>query len=243
MTRLSCVLLVVATLAAAQQTAPSRCIHVHLPANVSAKSVDIVYFLEGPFGGHSAQVQPREDQRVYPIPMSTTELATTRMKAVVWAKGCELQTYDLDLLHSAERELRYECIAPSTVLLTGRLLLNDSLRKKPHQIAISYAASWVCGFFGLGDCMVPGFRVGTVIPAEDETFTIELPDFSRVPQGFAQGMVVSDSSFSLYMLDSKMTPLRQLRPELEDVTAPDGNLKVLSAYPPDLAFSPHYAFN
>ena len=241
MTRLPCVLLAFATIAAAQQPL-SRRIHVHLPGGVPAKSVDIVYFLEGPFGGHSAQVQPQEDQWVYTIPMSTKELAATRMKAVIWAKGCELQTYDLDLLHSAERELRYECIAPSSVLLTGRLLLNDSLRKKPHQIAISYAASWVCGFFGLGDCMVPGFRVDTVTPTDDETFTVELPDFSRVPQGFGQSMVVSDSSFSLYLFDSKMTPLRQLQPELEDVTAPDGNLRVLSAYPPDLVFSPHYAF-
>jgi len=51
-------------------------------------------------------------------------------------------------------------------------------------------------------------------------------------------MVVSDSSFSLFLLDSTMTPIKELQPELKDVTAPDGNLKVLSVYPPDLAFSP-----
>jgi len=238
MTRLSCVLLVIATLAAAQQTAPSKRIRVHLPASVPAKSVVIVYFLGGPFGGHSAQVQPREDKLVYTLPMSTKELAATRMKGVIWAKGCELRTYDLDLLHSAERELTYECLVPSSVVLTGRLHLNDSVRKKPHHIAITYGASWVCGFFGLGDCMVPGFRVGTVTPADDETFTVELPDFSHIPQSDAHGMVVSDSSFSLFLLDSTMTPIKELQPELKDVTAPDGNLKVLSVYPPDLAFSP-----
>ena len=217
-------------------------IRVHLPSSVSPKSVNIVYLLEGPFGGHSSQVQPREDKLSYTLPMTTDELTATRMKAVIWAKGCELQTFELDLLHSAERDLTYECLAPSSVLLTGRLLLSDALRKEPHQLAISYGASWICAFFGVADCMVPGFRVATLTPAADETFTVELPDFTRIPQGATQNMVVSDSSFYLYLLDSKMNPLHRIRPELEDVSAPDGNLRVLPTYPSNLVFVPRYTF-
>jgi hypothetical protein len=170
--------------------------------------------------------------------MSTKELEATTMKAVIWAKGCELQTYDLDLVHSAWRELTYECLAASTTMLTGRLQLNDSLRNKPHQIAISYTAAWVCGFFELADCMVPQFHVATVNPAKDEAFMVDLPDFSHAAQHARHDMVVSDDSFQFLLLDGASNPINELQPELEDVSMTDGNLNVLPTYPPDLAFSP-----
>jgi hypothetical protein len=107
------------------------------PFERATKPVTIVYLLEGPFGGHSSQVQPREDKLSYTLPMRPQELTATRMKAVIWTEGCELQTFELDLLHSVERELTFECLAPSSVLLTGRLLLSDALRKDPHPLAIS----------------------------------------------------------------------------------------------------------
>ena len=239
MVRLPCLLLVFSTLVAAQQPARSKPIHVHLPSSVPPKSVNIVYLLEGPFGGHSSQVQPREDKLSYTLPMTTEELTATRMKAVIWTEGCELQTFELDLLHSAGRELTFACLAPSSVLLTGRLLLSDALRKEPHQLAISYGVSWICGFFGSFDCKVPLSRVATLTPADDETFTVQLPDFSRVPQSGARAMV-SDGSFYSYLLDSKMNPRNGIQPELEDVSAPDGSLKVLPTYPSNLAFLPGY---
>jgi hypothetical protein len=238
MARLSWALFVVTCLAAAQHLAVSKHIRIHLPSTVPAKSVHIVYYLEGPFGGSSSQVQPREDALVYTLPMSTKETSATRMRAVIWTRGCEVQTFDLDLLHSAQRDVDYNCLAQTSTLLTGRLQLSSILRKEPHHIGISYEASWVCRFFGIADCRVPVFPVDNVTLADEETFTVELPDFNHVPEGGSQDIVVADSSFLLFLLDSKMTPLMELQPDSEEVTAPDRNLKVLSTYPPALSFSP-----
>jgi hypothetical protein len=127
---------------------------------------------------------------------------------------------------------------PSIVSLTGRLHLNDSLSKKPHQIEISYNAVWICGFFGLRDCRAPEFYVATVTPAPDETFSVELPNFSRTAQDAARTMAVSESNFRLWLLDATKTPIKELQPDLRKVSTADGSLKVLPGYPPDISFSP-----
>jgi len=46
---------------------------------------------------------------------------------------------------------------------------------------VYYSAPWLCGFFGLPDCMVPQWEVAVDRVRMDGTFGVMVPDFAHDP--------------------------------------------------------------
>jgi len=67
--------------------------------------------------------------------------------------------------------------------LTGRVLPPDNgVSLSGATLRIYSSADWLCGFFGLFDCLVSSWEVATGRIADDGSFTVMVPDFTNVPQ-------------------------------------------------------------
>jgi len=66
--------------------------------------------------------------------------------------------------------------------MTGHLLPStDSVRLTGATLRAYYNAPWLCGFFGLPDCMVPQWEVAVERVRADGTFRLMVPDFAHDP--------------------------------------------------------------
>jgi len=92
-----------------QNSANSPTVSISLPANIPSETVQIRYFLIGSFGGYGSFIEPRPNQRDYEIDASTERRAADSVKILVYATGCEIQTFDLELTRSPNPKVRFVC--------------------------------------------------------------------------------------------------------------------------------------
>lgn len=74
---------------------PAPLVTISLPTSVTSETVQIRYFLIGPFGGRSDYVKSGVGLRSYQIRAYPEEKAAQSVKIVIYAPACEFQTLDL----------------------------------------------------------------------------------------------------------------------------------------------------
>jgi hypothetical protein len=231
-------LVLAACLAVAQEHRPSNGLTILLPPGVPSETVNITYALEDSFGSHGAQVRAKPNRTAYSLLFEVGMTEAARIRAVIWAPGCAVSTYDIAIPGPHPRPIAYQCVLLPATTLTGQIRSVSLISGRPYELAISYSASWQCQFFGWFDCMVPQLPIATVAPAADGTFRVELPDFSRDPViakfKDPNGRI---GNFQLLLRDPEtLNHIAELKPEADDLSVPGGGLKALSAYPPDIVF-------
>src|SRR5580704_14515195 len=80
-----------AQIASRQSDFPS--VSVLLPANISSQTVQISYFLIGPFGGYGDYTRQQPGLRSYEIPAVAEGKAAREIRMIVYASGCEIKTF------------------------------------------------------------------------------------------------------------------------------------------------------
>src|SRR5208282_4379462 len=106
-------------------TNPSHYVEIQLPPSVPSESVFIQYVLAGEdLGGW---VQPRPGVSVCRISTSHDGRPAKRIKALLYAPGCAIQTLDLPVSDSNDQPYSFVCRSLPSVAITGTLTRTDRL--------------------------------------------------------------------------------------------------------------------
>ncbi len=121
--------LLVAVAASHPNSAPS--VSILLPDGIPSETVQIAYYLIGPFGGYEAYTEPKAGLHLYEIEASEGGRAATEIRLIIYATGCEFQTVILPVEQDSSR-LRYEfeCKTAQKAKLSGRIASYDLVRDK-----------------------------------------------------------------------------------------------------------------
>jgi len=211
---------------AAQTAAPSANLSIFLPPNTPGDSVHVRYALYGPFGAYGSYSEPKLGTRLITIPLAFEQKAATAIKGLVWAAGCEIETFDMPL-EGLDVQRTFSCRPQRTVRLSGKMRDTESIDLKQVEIRVHYLAGWACRFFSFLDCSVPQIPVGFATIAADGSFEIDLPDFGADPTASQPG-----SEFQLVLQEIKTWNLIAfLHAEQQSLRTSGRELKVLSEYP------------
>jgi hypothetical protein len=211
-------------------------VFVLLPANIPSETVQISYFLVGPFGGYGGYTKQRPGLESYEISALVDRQVASEIRMIVYASGCEIKTFVLPLHDDSRLKEEFECQrAAATVQISGQIVPTELVRGNNAELVVDYIANWSHGFFGIADGMVTKFRLATVSPESNGVFHVELPYFAAD---------ASDSSsrpraiFRLTLRDSKTWNhiASNLEPEVPELRFKSQGLQILSHYPDGLKF-------
>jgi hypothetical protein len=200
-----------------------------LPASVPSENFAGRYLLTGSFGGFSGWLAQKENVESYQIETSVEGQPATRIKAVLYAPGCEIQTFDKPLADGSVESFDFQCKPLSTVAFQGRLTKSDALLKEAVEIRVNYIAYWADEFFGIHDGLVTAIPVGVALPDADNRFRITLPDFSENVPGRP----------GVFQFWARERTTGKLLGELipGESKSKFGSLQIESAYPREIAFT------
>ncbi len=216
------------------QIVPS--VSLSLPSNIPSETVQIVYFMVGPFGGSGGYTQQRAGLHSYEITASVEGKAATQIKMMVYAAGCEIQTFAVALTDDSKVKLKFECQPVRTVMLSGQIMPNDLVPDKNAELVVMYVAFWANRFFGIADGAVPEIRLATVSPDTNGMFQVDVPQFSV---DASQSDSEPGASLHLILRDSKtLNPIaHNLEPEVTELRSEDHGLRIRLDYPSGLKFT------
>lgn len=213
----------------------SPSVSVSLPPNVPSEMVQIAYHLVGPFGGYGGYTLQKAGMHSYEIDASVEGKAATEVKFIVYAPGCEMETYVVALTDDAKVNREFECAPAQSVKLAGQIVLDNLVQNRNVELLVNYMAFWAHDFFGIVDGAVAEFRLATVSPDADGMFRVDLPVF--------RGDASSSSSerrasFGLMLRDSKTwNHIASLEPEAPDLRLVDHTLRIEPHYPSGIKFT------
>jgi hypothetical protein len=207
-----------------------------IPGSVDSGNILIRYILAG--GELGALVQPRSGVSSYLIDTTRGGQSATRIKAVIYAPGCAIQTLDLPLSNSNNPRYAFVCFSLGSVWIAGRVAQTGRLAGREIKLQARYVARWAGPFLGLGAGIRLTIPVGDVAPlSADNSFRISVPDLSRdrlagAPdrpgelQIWAKDRATGDDIVRLILLGPQTARTRM------------GDLKIQSEYPPETVFAP-----
>lgn len=210
-----------------------------LPPSIPSDHVQIAYELIGPFGGYITEVGQQPGVPAYEITASVSGKAATEIRMVVYASGCEIQTYVFRLKDDSKIAKEFECMAAPAVPLSGRIEPADLVKQNQNaEVVVRYSAFWVHEFFNIVDGMVTEFQVAVVRPNADGTFQVELPYFSADAADTSSRE--TRAAFWLLLRDSKtLNPIAfDLMPEARELRSEEMSLQIEPQYPTGLVFTP-----
>ena len=211
-------------------------VSISLPPEVLSETVQVSYFLVGPFGGNGGYATQRAGVYSYEIPASLEGKAATEIRMIVYASGCEIQTFVIPLASDSRVNQEFACQRVATVRLSGQIVPNDLVRDNNAELVVTYMAFWAHGFHGIADGFVTEFRLATVSPDANGMFQVELPCFSA---DAADSSSQPRASFRLTLRDSKTWNhiASNLEPEEPELRLKTHGLQILSHYPYGLKFT------
>jgi hypothetical protein len=192
--------------------------------------------LVGPFGGHGGYTEQRPGLHSYEIAASVEGKAATEIRMIVYAPGCEIQTFVVPLADDSNVRQEFECQPVPSVLLSGQIMPNELVQDKNAELIMIYVAHWSHTFFGIVDGAVVVFRLATVSPDANGMFQVDLPRFSAdaVPSSSQLR-----ASVCLILRDAKTwhSIASNLEPEVPEFRSEDHSLRIRSYYPSGLKFT------
>lgn len=211
-------------------------VSVLLPANIPSETVQISYFLVGPFGGYGGYTKQRPGLHAYEISALVKGKAASEIRMIVYASGCEIKTFVLQLAGDSRLTEEFECQRPATVQLSGQIVPTELVIRNNAELVVFYMANWSHGFFGITDGMVTEFRLATVSPDANGVFQVELPYFTA---DTVDSSSQARANFRLMLRDSKTWNhlASNLEPEVPELRLKVPGLRILSHYPYGLKFT------
>jgi hypothetical protein len=211
-------------------------IEIKLPDGVISESFFVRYALAGEDFGD--WVHPRPGVSSYFISTAHEGRPATRIKAILYAPGCAIQTLDVPVSLSNNQQYSFVCRPIASVRIAGALTRMDLLNGHEVRIQASYVARWVQPFLGVDKSFVTGIPVGDVVNlSTDGRFRLSIPDFSQDAMTAA-----ADHPGELQIRARDKTSniiVAQLIPSGSQVVkARMGGLKILSEYPSEIVFMP-----
>ena len=164
-----------------------------LPAGVASETLQISYFMSGPFGGYGGFVKTEKNRPTYDIDASVDGRQATGVKVLAYLPGCEIVTLDIPV-PGTTLERRLPCKPLGSISLHGQIFPISVTQEQPTEIEVTYLAFWAHTFFGIADGPVTTIRLGPVVPDEDGQFEVKLPDFYK-----QTNTVDSDSGFQFVL--------------------------------------------
>jgi hypothetical protein len=211
-------------------------VSISLPADVLSETVQISYFLVGPFGGYGGYVAQRTGVHSYEIPTMVEGKAATEIRMIVYASGCEIQQFVLLLTEHSRVNQEFQCQRVETVKLSGHIVPDALATDTNVELVITYMAYWAHAFYGISDGLVTEFHLATVSPDANGMFQVDLPYFSADAEASSPQQ---RASFRLMLRDSKtwnhIAP--NLEPEKQEFRLQEPGLRIRSHYPDDLFFT------
>jgi hypothetical protein len=203
-------------------------ITLYLPPDIASETVQINYFMLGPFGGYGGYVTAEKGRVSYDIPASVNGKPAGAVKIIAYLPGCEIAKLEITMQGTSEART-LPCTALGRVPLHGRILPVSVVQTPGIEVEINYEADWDHEFFGIMDGMVTTIHVATVIPDENGQFEVELPDFVKQAD-------LGKGSFQ-FML--RNTVSRNIIAMLKPGNMPRffGGLAIRSSYAPFVLFS------
>jgi len=217
-----------------QETSPS--ISISFPSNIPSETVQIFYHTVGPFGGYGGSTEQRTGVHSYEITSSVEGKAANEIRLMVYAAGCEIQTFVVPLKDDSRVKKEFECQPARSVILSGQIVPGELVRDKNVELVVTYVAFWGQEFFGIIDGAVAEIRLATVSPDANGTFQVELPVFSAdVTPSSSQPR----ASLHVWLRDSKTwNPIASsLEPEVAELRSEDHDLRIRPDYPIGLKFT------
>jgi hypothetical protein len=199
---------------------------IKLAPKVASENVFGRYLLTGPFGGFSGWLSQAKGIQSYRIETSVDGKPAARLKSILYAPGCELQTFDVAL---GERDsFEFECRPMASVSLQGKLTKSEALLKRDVEIRVNYVPYWASNFFELGDDLITTIPVVTAVPDADGRFQVNLPAFSPDP-----------SASAVFQFWARERSTGNLLGELvpQESRSKFGGLQIEAGYPREMAFT------
>jgi hypothetical protein len=231
---------IVALLAGTTQT-PARAedlpsVFISLPTNVPSETVQISYFLRGPFGGYGGYAAQRTGVHSYQIPTIVEGNAATEIRMIVYASGCGIQQFVIPLAEHSRVSQEFLCQPVETVKLSGKIVPSGLARDNNAELVVTYMASWAHGFYGIGDGLVTEFHLATVSPDANGMFEVDLPYFSVDAEASSSEQ---RASFRLMLRDSKTGNhiAFNLDPDKQELRLQEHGLRIRAHYPDGLIFT------
>src|SRR6266699_2418414 len=124
---------------------------ISLPPDILSETVQISYFLVGPFGGYGGYAAQRTGVHSYEIPAIVEGKAATDIRMIVYASGCEIQQYVLPLAEHSRVNQEFQCQRAETVRLSGKIVPTALVSDNNAELVVTYMAYWAHGFYGIAD--------------------------------------------------------------------------------------------
>ncbi len=209
-------------------------IEIKLPDGVVSEKFFVRYALAGDDFGD--WVHPRPGVSSYFISTAHEGRPATRIKAILYAPGCAIQTLDVPVSLSNNQQYSFVCRPLASVWIAGALTRRDLLNGHEIKIQANYVARWAQPFLGTDNSFVTGVPVGEVVNlSADGRFRLAVPDFS-------QDALTADADhpgeLQIWARDKTTSVIvAQLIPAGPQVTKTRmGGLKIRSEYPSEIVF-------
>lgn len=211
-------------------------VSISLPEDILSETVQISYFLVGPFGGHGGYTTRRIGVHSYQTSTIVEGQAATEIRMIVYAPGCEFQQFVIPLAEDSRVSQEFLCQPVETVKLSGKIVPDALVTDTNAELVVTYMAYWAHTFYGIADGFVTGFHIATVSPDANGMFQVDLPYFSVDAEASSSEQ---RASFRLMLRDSKTGNhiASILEPEKQELRLKQNELRILSQYPDDLIFT------
>jgi len=206
-------------------------VRIIFPEGVPSDRASMTYRRYGPTGGHVyAGVPGASKGSPFEIPMDKGD----RFRAIVWAPGCKIKTFDV-AVETSDIGLEFLCDPLKTIPFFGRV--KSAENPESATISVSYDSLGVCLWINdckdrcAGSCLGPQIaRIATTKVGADGTFRLELPDFSDDP-------FVADSGGELDFGISGLKGHFILKPEpAKGLETRAVSIDVAASYPAEVTF-------
>lgn len=215
---------------------PQHYIAIGIPDSVSSESVFIRYILAGEeLGGW---VEAHAGVSAYIISTSHDGQTAARIRAILYAPGCAIQTLDIPLSNSNNPDYTLDCRPLPNVGVAGKVTQTARLAGRDVKLQARYLARWAPAFLGT-DALIPlTIPVGDVADLRaDGSFQISVPDLSRDPEAGAQN---HSGELQVWAKDKATgDDVAQLIPIApQSIRSRSGGMKLGSEFPPNTVFAP-----
>jgi len=148
-----------------------------LPPETASETVQINYYLIGPFGGYGDFVRPKKQRASYDIEPFVKDRAAENVKIIAYLPGCEITTFDF-VFSGTTIERHIDCSPLGSVQLRGQVSASMT-QDEDGEIEANYLAMWAHRFFGISDGFVTTIRLGAVRVDQYGYFEITIPDLYK----------------------------------------------------------------
>ncbi|HYN14249.1 MAG TPA: hypothetical protein VES66_00495 [Terriglobales bacterium] len=149
-----------------------------VPSSLVSETIQVEYFMNGPFGGYGGFIRAEKNRRTYAIDASVGGQAAEGVKVIAYLPGCEIVMLNIPIRGtSVERQL--PCRPLHAISLHGQIFPVSITQEQPTGVEVVYMAMWSHEFYGIMDGPVTAIRLATVVPDSDGQFEAKLPDFNR----------------------------------------------------------------